>query len=348
MPPIATAFTDIAEATLLPRVVSLGPNLFGAVFSLMKLVPARYILRRAAVEGKIGPDTVVVETTSGTFGLALAMETALMRRKLILVSDPVISGGLLARLNDLGAVVDIVRRPHPRGGYQQARLDRLAAIRREQPDSFCPEQYSNPANPASYAVVAEHLLDALGSVDCLIGPVGSGGSMCGTTRELRTVSPQTVAIGVDTPGSVLFGHPDGDRQLRGLGNSLMPANLTHETFDEVHWCPPADAYAMTRRLHRRHALYQGPTSGAAYLAARWWAERNPDARCVVMLPDEGYRYAASVYDDGWLAEQGHALDRVPDGPMELFAPNKITDRWARFAWGRRTLGEVLADDVAAI
>ncbi|WP_294006755.1 pyridoxal-phosphate dependent enzyme [Streptomyces sp.] len=88
------------------------------------------------------------------------------------------------------------------------------------PDSFCPEQYSNPDNPASYRVIAELLADQLGTVDCLVGPVGSGGSMCGNTRALREHTPQTRAIGVDSHRSLLLGQPDGPRQLRGIGNSL--------------------------------------------------------------------------------------------------------------------------------
>src|SRR6185369_5208491 len=93
-----SAFREITQAQLLPRVVRLGPNLYGAVFMLMKLVPAWYILRKARERGEIGPHTVVVETTSGTFGLALAMQTALWRQRFVLVSDPVIDANLYRRL----------------------------------------------------------------------------------------------------------------------------------------------------------------------------------------------------------------------------------------------------------
>ena len=341
----ASLFQEITQAQLLPRVVQLGPNLFGAAFTLMKLVPARYILRKAHLRGQIGPETVVVETTSGTFGLALAMQTALMRRKLILVSDPAIDHNLHRRLADLGARVEICDRPHETGGYQEARLRRLAAIRAAHFDHFCPEQYSNPDNPESYAFVAEHLERTLGTVDCVVGSVGSGGSMCGTVEALRSSGRGTYAIGVDTAHSVLFGQPDGSRALRGLGNSLMPANLDHTVFDEVHWCTAGEAYRATRRLHQAHALFQGPTSGAAFLAARWWAAANPTARCVVLLPDEGYRYQETVYDDGWLARNGvDTAVSVADGPVEVSDPARPAQAWSRYAWGRRTYTEVLGRD----
>ncbi|HEX6967243.1 MAG TPA: pyridoxal-phosphate dependent enzyme [Micromonosporaceae bacterium] len=335
-------FQEITEAQLLPRLVRLGPNLVGAAFTLMKLVPARHILRRAVTDGRLGPNTVIVETTSGTFGLALAMQAALLDRRLILVSDPVIDDNLYRRLRDLGARIEICPKPAAVGGYQEARLRRLAQIRADHPDSFCPEQYSNPDNPASYHIVAEHLLATLGHVDCLVGPVGSGGSMCGTVTALRASGEDVHAVAVDTGHSVLFGQPDGPRQLRGLGNSLLPGNLDHRTFDEVHWCSAAEAYAATRELHRRTALFQGPTSGAAYLVARWWAENNPDARCVVMLPDEGYRYQHTVYDDRWLAANGHTGSGLPAAPIRVDDPTEPTSQWSRFHWGRRTHQQVTA------
>lgn len=341
---IRTSSLESTEAYLLPRLIRLAPNLYAACFTLMKLVPARHILRRAMVAGLLGPDTVIVETTSGTFGLALAMQAVHLDRKLILVSDPVIDDRLLRRLTDLGTVVERVgaESSSQAGGYQTARLNRLAEIRAQQPDSFCPEQYTNPDNPRSYAVVAELMMEALGQVDCVVGPVGSGGSMCGTVTSLRSVLPECHAIGVDTPGSVLFGHPDRPRALRGLGMSVMPGNLDHRVFDQVHWCSASAAYAATRQLHQRHALFMGPTSGAAYLAARWWAGNNPDALTVVMLPDEGYRYADTVYDDEWMAAGGHRDIMLPAEPTRVDRPHLSGDEWSWYAWQRRSHAEVMA------
>jgi len=334
-------FADATEAYQLPRLVRLAPNLYGAAFTLMKLIPARYILRKAERDGLLPPATTVVETTSGTFGLALAMQSAQMGRPLVLVSDPVIDERLARRLADLGAEVDRVpaEAAGGSGGYQAARLARLAERRAQLPASFCPQQYSNPDNPRSYAAVAELLLETLGQVDCLVGPVGSGGSMCGTSTYLRSVLPECRAVAVDTHGSVLFGHPDASRELRGLGMSLQPTNLDHRVFDEVHWCSAGAAYAATRQLHRRHALFQGPTSGAAYLAARWWAAANPSALAVVMLPDEGHRYLDTVYDDRWLAAAGHT-GPPPDGPVRVDRPDQQAGPWTAYDWARRSHDQV--------
>lgn len=335
-------YLEATDAYQLPRLIRLAPNLYAACFTLMKMVPARYILRRAARDGRLGPDTVIVETTSGTFGLALAMQAVHLRRRLILVSDPVIDDRLYRRLTDLGATVDRVPAEAGAvpGGYQAARLARLAEIRAELPASFCPEQYTNPDNPRSYALVAELLVETLGQVDCVVGPVGSGGSMCGTVTNLRTVLPDCRAIGVDTFGSILFGQPDGPRELRGLGMSMFPGNLDHRVFDDVHWCSATAAYRATRQLHQRHGLYMGPTSGAAYLVGQWWAQANPGALTVVMMPDEGYRYQDTVYHDQWLTDRGHLPYPLPEQPVEVDRPAAAEGAWARFRWGRRSYREV--------
>jgi cysteine synthase len=333
----AGVFADVVETQRVPTLIRLAPNLYALAYRLMKMVPARYILRRAEESDRLDRDTLVVETTSGTFGLALAMQCAVDGRPLVLVSDPVIDERLRRQLEDLGAVVEIVRHQAPVGGYQATRLARLAEIQAARPNTFCPQQYSNPDNPASYAMIAELLTDRLGQVDCLIGPVGSGGSMCGTTRYLRQSHPDLVSIGVDAHRSVLFGQPDGHRVLRGLGNSLQPGNLDHTQFDEVHWVTEADVFHATRRLHRTHALFMGPTSGASYLVGSWWAADHPDSLTVIVLPDEGYRYHDTVYDDTWLA----TYDRGPrPSPRTVSEPREADGSWCRLSWRRRSFAEV--------
>lgn len=340
---LRTVSDEATQAFQLPRLIRLTPNLYAASFMLMKMVPARHILRQAMAEGLLEPETVIIETTSGTFGLALAMQGVLLDRRVVLVSDPVIDERLYRRLTDLGAQVDRVPAAAGNivGGFQAARLNRLAELRAAYPSTFCPEQYANPENPRSYALVAELLLECLGQVDCVVGPVGSGGSMCGTVGNLRAVLPDCQAIAVDTHGSVLFGHADAHRELRGMGMSVLPANLDHRIFDGVHWCAPVAAYQATRQLHRRHALFAGPSGGAAYLVARWWAAANPSALTVVMLPDEGYRYQDTVYDDDWLRAAGHLDQPVPLVPIEVRDPRIPQGSWTSFDWDRRTYPEVM-------
>jgi cysteine synthase len=344
----ADSFADVVEAHRIPTIVRLADNLYALVYRLMKLVPARHILRRAREKGLLDRDVTVVETTSGTFGLALAMECAIQELPLILVSDPVMDVRLQRQLRDLGSTIDIVHEYSPNGGYQATRLARVAEIQAELAATYCPEQYSNPGNPESYAFVADLVSEGLGQIDCVVGPVGSGGSMCGTARHLRAANADLTCVGIDTHGSVLFGQQDAKRALRGLGNSLLPPNLEHEVFDEVHWLDAPGTFQATRRLHREHALFMGPTSGASYLVGSWWAGRHRDALTLIVLPDEGYRYHDTVYDDDWMAANASQSGARRHEPRTVVAPREADDGWCRIAWGRRSLRSVALDrDLAA-
>lgn len=341
---------NFVDAIALPRLVWLRPNLIGLVFPLMKLLPARFIIRKALEEGELRPGGLIAETTSGTFGLSLAMVARLNGHPLTLVSDPAIEPPLRRRLEDLGATVHIVDKPGASGGYQQARLEVLEKVLQSNPGSFCPRQYTNPHNPGSYAPCAEQLAHSAGGIDCLVGSVGSGGSVCGISSYLRLIQPELNVIGVDTHRSVIFGQSDAGsgRLLRGLGNSLMPANVDHTAFDLVHWVGGAEAFRATRQLHREHALYMGPTSGAAYLVADWWARNNPDSLTAVVFPDEGYRYQDTVYDDAWLEAKGARLDVLPREPVEWDRPHDGTDPWSFYRWGRREYDAVMRTEARAL
>jgi cysteine synthase len=339
---IRQTYSTVSSAFELPRIIQLANNLFAASFFLMKLLPARFILDQAREAGKIRTGSIIIETTSGTFGLALATLCAERGYNLILVSDPAVDEQLKRRLQDLGARVEIVDQPAVTGGFQRARLDRMAQLQAQYPDHYWPSQYSNPHNPGAYAPLVEVLVEAVGRIDCLIGSVGSGGSMCGTSNYLRTLFPHLYAVGIDTLGSVLFGQPDAKRMLRGLGNSLLPKNLDHRLFDEVHWVNAAEAFLATRVMHRKHALFMGGTSGATYLVARWWAEQNPGARVVCLFPDEGYRYIDTIYNDEWLNSNGVLLKQLPAEPKLLKHPAEAGPEWSRILWNRRTYDQVLS------
>jgi S-sulfo-L-cysteine synthase (3-phospho-L-serine-dependent) len=335
------AVASVVEALELPRLAHLGANLFGAVFSLMKLLPARFIIEEAEREGLLEPGCRVIETSSGTFGLGLAMVCRSRGYDLSIIGDPIIDAALRRRLNMLGADVTIVSGKALQVGVQQARLDRVERVRKRYPRHFVPRQYDNPSNARAYQRVAELIRETLGDVDCLVATVGSGGSSCGTASALRVTLPHMQLVGIDTPGSVLFGTPERSRLLRGLGSSVHPHNVDHRQFDEVHWLGAAEAFLMTRALFRDHSLFMGPTSGAAYLVARWWAAAHPGARVVALLPDEGHRYERTVYDDRWLSRVGALCSQPPAAPIDVEHPHEVHDGWSRLAWARRSLDEVL-------
>lgn len=324
-----------------PRIVTLGDGLFGASFFLMKLLPARFMLERAAERGELKPGTTICESSSGTFGLALGMLAVQQGYKLVLVSDWALDRQLHRRLTELGAEITIIDKPAATGGLQQARLDQLEIYLRAHPNSYWPCQYDNADNPLSYATFAGQLIDKIGSLDCLVGPVGSGGSMCGTSRFLRTLFPELHTIGVDTPNSILFGQPSGGLNLSGLGGNILPKNVDHSQFDEIHWLTPAEAFSATHELHRKHGLFMGPTSGAAYRVGEWWSRCNPGKTVVTILPDEGHRYFETVYDPEWLKTVAGWATSRRQTPVTVATPAAPMSGWSRFAWRRRSLAHAL-------
>lgn len=331
----------------LPRIAELSDCLFGASFFLMKLLPARFMLERAVEHGLLKSGGTICESSSGTFGLALAMLAVQYGYKLVLVSDWSLDRQLRKRLVELGTHVDIVDRPARSGGLQQARLDRLAEYLKEMPDSYWPSQYSNKDNPLAYGKFAEMLVERVGKIDCLIGPVGSGGSMCGTTKFLRVIFPDLHAVGVDTTNSILFGQPVGKMIINGVGGAIVPFNVDHRQFDEIHWLTPAEVFQATHRLHQAHGLFMGSSSGAAYRVADWWSRKNPGKNVVAIFPDEGHRYVETVYDENWLSSVPGWPTSIRQEPVTIETPAMELTGWSSYHWCRRTLAEVLSASIGS-
>jgi len=336
-------FENIPDAFLFPKLIKVKPNLFLACFDLIKLIPARYILQKAAENGRIKRGSVIIESSSGTFGLALAMYCRLNDYKLILISDPIIDESFKRRLEDLGATVEIVDGSATNGNVQKARLERMDMIKSQYTEHFCPGQYIKPENIDSYSILADYLSEQFGSFDYLIGTVGTGGSMCGTTKYLRQTNPGLISVGIDTFNSVLFGMKDGPRALRGLGNCLKVPNVSHTVFDDVHWVSAELAFRLTRQLHQNYTIFQGPTSGAAYGVADWYAKKHPDAKIVCLCPDSGHRYIDTIYNNNWLKQNNFVIDSSPAEPVPVNHPAEAYPHWACLKWNRRTYEEVTGD-----
>ncbi len=330
-------FSFLADFEM-PRMAQLGPNLHAGIFRLMKLLPARFMLDRAEERGLLKPGGHIVETSSGTFAMALAMLSAVRGYKLTIVSAAsLMDASFKTRLEQLGASVSLVE-DESRTGNQAGRLAKLRCILDDHPGAFWPAQYDNSDNPAAYARLAEIVVEKLGRIDCLVGCVGSGGSLCGATRYLRSLFPDMRAVAVDTNNSVLFGHAAGPRLLRGLGNSIVPKNLDHTLIDDVHWVGALQAFAATRELYHRHAIFAGPTSGAAVLVADWYARTYPEETVVAILPDKGYRYLSTVYSDDWLWSQDGwpVMNRTEPTELSQVVPAGEGD-WTYMRWRRQAL-----------
>jgi cysteine synthase len=275
----------------------------------MKDRVARNVLAEARRLGVLAPGAPIVESSSGTMALGVALAGRSLGHPVHIVTDPRIDRITLAKLRALGCRVYIVPRM-AKGGWQGARLARLAELVRSMPGAFCPHQYRNPDNPAAYRALADELIQDLGVLDILVGAVGSGGSLCGTGRALRRSLPALRVVGVDSVGSALFDQPDLPGRLQsGLGNSLQPGNLDRTVVDEVHWLNDHEAFSATRCLAGEQQIFGGNSSGSVYRALTDVAQRAaPGSRIVGIFPDRGDRYIETVYDDGFWAE--HGLDQL--------------------------------------
>ncbi|MFE2323261.1 pyridoxal-phosphate dependent enzyme [Streptomyces sp. NPDC059385] len=298
----------------------------------MKDRVARNILLEARRLGTLKPGDPVIESSSGTMALGVALVGRSLGHEVHIVTDPRIDPVTLAKLRALGCRVHVVEAMTSHG-WQSARLERLAELQGELPGAFWPQQYTNPDNPGAYRTLAGELLADLGRFDTLVGAVGSGGSLCGTARALREELPALHVVGVDCVGSALFGQPDVPQRLQsGLGNSLLPKNLDRTLLDEVHWLNDHEAFAATWDLAREQQIFGGNTSGSVYRVLTGLADRaEPGTRIVGILPDRGDRYADTVYNDAhWDANR---LREVPTAiaPAAL-GPDGTARTWSTVAY----------------
>ncbi|MER7792092.1 PLP-dependent cysteine synthase family protein [Streptomyces sp. NPDC097640] len=293
--------------------------------------PGLHMVERARARGDLRPGGRIIESTSGTLGLGLALAGMVHGHPVTLVTDPGLEPSMTRLLTAYGAQVDVVAEPHPAGGWQQARRDRVQRLRDLHPGSWCPDQYNNPDNVAAYTPLALELAAELGHIDVLVCSVGTGGHSAGVSRVLRRLYPALRVVGVDTTGSTIFGQPARPRLMRGLGSSIYPRNVAYELFSEVHWVAPAEAVWACRRLAVSHYATGGWSVGAVALVAGWLARTSTaDTRIVTVFPDGPQRYLGTVYDDDYCAAHG-LLGSPPAPEPEVIGSldEKEVIRWTR-------------------
>jgi S-sulfo-L-cysteine synthase (3-phospho-L-serine-dependent) len=302
--------------------------------------PGLHMVREARRRGDLTPGAPIVESSSGTLGLGLALAGLTYGHPVTVVTDPGMEPGMFRLLTALGARVDQVATPHADGGWQQARCERVAEILTRTPGAYCPDQYHNPDNTAAYRPLAVELVSQLGRVDVLVAAVGTGGHSAGTASVLRESFPDLTLIGVDTIGSTIFGQPAGPRLMRGLGSSIHPENVDYDAFTEVHWIAPAEAVWACRQLARHHYASGGWSVGAVALVAGWAARRYPPGtRIAAVFPDGPHRYLETVYNDAWCREHDLLDRRPPAEPDEIAAPDECeVTSWTRCSQVRDPLG----------
>lgn len=289
------------------------------------------LLQRARVRGELQPGATIIESTSGTLGLGLALVGIALGHPVVLVADPGLEPLMQRLLTAYGARLEIVTEPHPTGGWQEARRQRLQAVQAGIPHAYWTNQYDNPDNALGYTALGNELLAQLDRIDVLVCSVGTGGHSAGVAQMVRRVCPHVRIVGVDSIGSTIFGQPARSRLMRGLGSSIYPRNVAYAMFDEVHWVNPGEAVAMCRMLARSCYVTGGWSTGAVAVVAAWYARvLAPDQRIVTIFPDGPHRYWNTIYDDAYCREHGLLDHTIAAHPDEIAHPQEHeVRRWTR-------------------
>jgi cysteine synthase A len=255
---------------------------------------AAAMIDAAEAAGRIGPQTLIVEPTSGNTGIALAFICAAKGYRLRLTMPETMSVERRKLLKHLGA--DLLLTPGEKGmGGAIAAAERLLA---ENPGAFMPDQFKNPANPKIHReTTAEEIWrDTDGQVDLVVAGVGTGGTITGVAQGIKARKPALRAVAVEPAGSpLLSGGAPGPHKIQGIGAGFIPQVLDRSVVDEVLTVSDQAAFETARRLAKLEGILCGISSGAAVAAALEIARRRENAgKCiVVILASTGERYLST-------------------------------------------------------
>jgi cystathionine beta-synthase/cysteine synthase A len=273
--------------------------------------PALFIIEEAERRGLLKPHGTIIESSSGNFGISLAMIGAAKGYRVIILVDPKTTPVNLAILKAYGAEVIVVTEQDDSGSYHKTRISLANKLHREIPNSFRPDQCFNPFNAeAHYSKTAPELLQQCdGHIDIVILTVSTGGQIGGISRYLKETDSQVKIIAVDAVGSTVFGGQAHSYLLPGMGLSWTPVNINNLRYiDIIYKVPDEDAFMTCRALARHEGILCGGSTGAAvFVALKTSRQLESSKRILCIAPDNGERYLHSIYDDRWMQEHKLSL-----------------------------------------
>lgn len=277
------------DATILGKV-----ELFNPAGSVKDRI-AKAMIDEAVKAGKVNDDTVLIEPTSGNTGIGLAAIAAARGNRLIITMPETMS---IERRNLMKAYgAEVVLTDGSKG--MKGAIAKAQELAGEISNSFIPSQFTNPANPSIHEATTgpEIWRDTEGKVDILVAGVGTGGTVTGTGRYLKSQNPDVKVVAVEPAGSPVLseGHA-GAHKIQGIGAGFIPGTLDTSVYDEVIAVADEDAFETGRELAAKEGLLVGISSGAAVWAAGQLAQRpeNKGKTIVAILPDTGERYLSTA------------------------------------------------------
>ncbi|ADR20805.1 cystathionine beta-synthase [Marivirga tractuosa] len=270
----------------------------------------------AEKEGKLKPGGTIIEGTSGNTGMGLALAAISKGYKCVFTLADKQSKEKMDILRAMGAEVIVcptnVSPDDPRSYYSVAKK-----IHEDTPNSIYPNQYDNMSNTkAHYETTGPEIWEQTeGKITHWAAGVGTGGSMCGTSRYLKEQNPEIRSIGIDSYGSVFKKYKEtgvfDEKEIypyltEGIGEDILPKNVDFAMIDHFVKVTDKDGAIMTRRLAREEGLFCGWSCGSAVHGALEYAEEHlkEDDVMVIILPDHGTRYLGKIYNDDWMKDHG--------------------------------------------
>lgn len=268
--------------------------------------PAIKMIQHAMEKGKIGPNTVVIESSSGNLGVGLAQVCQYFGLRFICVVDPKTTKQNLNIIKIYGAELEMVSEPDlETGEYLPARIKRVQTLIEKFPDSFWPNQYLNEYNPRAHydGTFPEIVAELKETPDYLFGAVSTCGTIMGCANYIHEQGLTTKMIAVDAVGSIIFGGEKKTRLVPGMGASIKSKFLKENLLSEYVHVTDLDCVIGCRRLLKTEAILAGGSSGAVLMAFDKIKDKIPaGSSCVLIFADRGERYLDTIYSDEWVTQ----------------------------------------------